>query len=158
MEQKCTGCNHRGNRQVSWKRWESGKCTSNVQYQNSDCAGGVRWYGAQAKWWQVAVISTQVIGIWWAGLTVTVTPLQYPLHQGRFLTPDCRDRGGHGLWEQGGLGGSGGILRKGRYPEHCPGLPMIVPLARIPPNQWSTPGDHPNVESLRCSVPGRWLR
>ncbi len=70
--------------------------------------------------------------------------------------PDCSDGGGHSLWKQGGLGGSGVILPEGRDLEHCPELPMIVPLARIPPNQLSTPGDHPDVENPRCSIPGRW--
>ncbi len=43
--------------------------------------------------------------------------------------PDCSDGGGHSLWKQGGLGGSGVILPEGRDLEHCPELPMIVPLA-----------------------------
>ncbi len=115
----------------------------------------------QAKWrwreWrddraeEVAAISTPVIGIWWAWLMVTLTPWQYPLLQRWLPMPDCGE--GHSLWEQAGLGG---ILPEGSDLEHCPGLPMIVPLARNPPKQRSTPGDRPDVESPRYTVPGRW--
>ncbi len=51
--------------------------TQTVQYQTVTVRERVCSYGARAEWWQVVVIITPVIGIWWGWLTVTVMPDTY---------------------------------------------------------------------------------
>ncbi len=134
----------------------SGKFNIQCLRPDSDCLWGVRWYSALDEWRQVAVLSNQVIVIWRVSLVVTVIPWQYPLLQGRLLTPHDGNGAGHGLWVRAGLGGSDGTRPEWRDPEHHLGPPRIFPLARNLPSRWDIPGGRPVGGSPGCPVLNRW--
>ncbi len=106
---------------------------------DSEWTEGVQVYSAVGECLQVAVIRNQGNGIWWVSLVESIW--QYPLLQGRLLTPYYGDGDGVGLglWVRDGQGGSGETRQGERDLAHNPSPPKTFPPAYIPPSQSDIP-------------------